>query len=65
MSRQSKQAKNNARAAAITELHRAGRRGPSKTTPRDTDRRTMRKNPARLKTMQAAIDDWRKRGALR
>ena len=51
MSRQSKNARNLARARDITKLHKNGEKGPSKTAPKHNKKWTYRSNPASMKAL--------------
>lgn len=55
MSRQSKNAKNAARARAITAMHKNGEKGPSRTTPAHGKKWGYRDNPEVLKRIAEAL----------
>ena len=51
MSRQSKNARNLAKARDITKMHLSGEKGPSRTTPSLGKKWTYRSNPAAMKAL--------------
>jgi hypothetical protein len=52
MSRQSKNAKNAARAKSITLMHKNGEKGPKSTSPQHGKKWTYRSNPDAMKRLQ-------------
>jgi hypothetical protein len=64
MSRQSKQAKRAVVAKAITALHKAGKRGPSRTSPKTEGRHGYRHNAKRMEALAEFVKGMRLAGKL-